>query len=111
AALGEDIATLPWMTPATRAAAAAKLHAVANKIGYPDHWRDYRSVRVDRRDALGNAARAREFDLARRLGKIGRPLDRGEWTPTPRSSRSGRAALPTSTRATPRSTTSRSTAA
>jgi endothelin-converting enzyme/putative endopeptidase len=83
ASLETDIETLPWMTPPTRSAAAAKLHDVANKIGYPDAWRDYRSVRVDRGDALGNAERAREFELARKLGKIGKPVDRGEWSMTP----------------------------
>jgi putative endopeptidase len=82
-ALAEDIETVPWMSPATRPAAAAKLRAIANKIGYPDRWRDYGSVRIDRHDALGNAWRARGFDLARRLAKIGRPVDRGEWTMTP----------------------------
>ncbi len=83
ASLGDDIQTLPWMSPATRAAAEAKLKAVANKVGYPDHWRDYSSVRIDRGDALGDVQRARAFDQARRLNKIGRPLDRGEWTMTP----------------------------
>ena len=83
AAMGDDIRTLPWMSPATRAAAEAKLKEVANKVGYPEHWRDYSSVRVERGDALGNTLRAREFDLARRLKKIGRPIDRGEWTMTP----------------------------
>ncbi len=83
ASLAQDIETLPWMTPPTRAAAETKLRAVANKIGYPERWRDYSSVRVDRHDALGNAARARGFEAARRLGKIGRPIDRGEWTMTP----------------------------
>jgi putative endopeptidase len=83
AALGDDIRTLPWMSPATRAAAETKLKAVANKVGYPDHWRDYSSVRVDRGDALGDVLRARAFDQARRLNKIGHPIDRGEWTMTP----------------------------
>jgi len=83
AALGRDIATLPWMTPATRAAAAAKLRVVANKIGYPDRWRDYGALRIDRHDALGNGVRGEAFEVARQLGKIGRPVDRGEWEITP----------------------------
>ncbi len=82
-ALGQDIETLAWMTPATRAAALAKLHAIANKIGFPDVWRDYSGVRIDRHDALGNSLRAEEFELARQLGKIGKPVDRGEWGMTP----------------------------
>ena len=83
AALKKDIETLPWMTATTRRAALVKLAAVANKIGYPDHWRDYSSVRIDRRDALGNAQRGSEFELRRQLKRIGRPVDRGEWEMTP----------------------------
>ncbi len=83
ASLGDDIETLPWMTPPTRQAAVAKLRMIANKVGFPDAWRDYSSVRIDRHDALGNAARARAFELRRELGKIGRPVDRGEWGMSP----------------------------
>ncbi|HSC20405.1 MAG TPA: M13 family metallopeptidase [Solirubrobacterales bacterium] len=83
AALKKDIETLPWMTPVTKKAAEGKLRAIANKIGYPDRWRDYSSVKVDRRDYLGNAFRADVFEFRRQLGKIGKPVDRGEWTITP----------------------------
>ena len=74
---------LAWMSEATRKEALAKLHAVRNKIGYPDHWRDYSSVRVDRGDFAGNVARAAAFEFARQLAKIGQPLDRGEWLMSP----------------------------
>jgi len=83
AALKQDIETLPWMTPATKKAAEGKLRAIANKIGYPDRWRDYSSVRVERGDYLGNAQRADLFEFRRQLGKIGKPVDRGEWSITP----------------------------
>jgi len=83
AALKQDIETLPWMTPTTRRAAVVKLAGVANKIGYPDRWRDYGSVRVDRHDALGNFLRAGEFEFQRQLKKVGQPVDRGEWVMTP----------------------------
>jgi endothelin-converting enzyme/putative endopeptidase len=60
-----------------------KLRAVANKIGYPDKWLDYSSVRVARGDALGNDERATEFEMHRQLNKIGREVDRTEWLMTP----------------------------
>jgi putative endopeptidase len=82
-AMERDLRELPWMSEATRAQALVKLHAVANKIGYPDHWRDYGSIRLAREDYAGNVMRAAEFERRRRLAKIGRPLDRGEWAMTP----------------------------
>jgi putative endopeptidase len=83
AALKQDIEALPWMTPVTKKAAEGKLKAVANKIGYPDHWRDYSSIRVERGDYLGDSYRAGVFEFRRQLGKIGKPVDRGEWGITP----------------------------
>ena len=83
AALQRDIETLPWMTEATKAQALGKLRAVANKIGYPDRWRDYSSLRIARGDALGNEMRAEAFEVRRDLGKIGTRLDRSEWSMSP----------------------------
>lgn len=82
-ALGKDIGSLDWMTPATKKKALEKLHAIANKIGYPDKWRDYSSVNIVRGDALGNSQRATEFEFHRELNKIGKPVDRTEWEMTP----------------------------
>ena len=82
-ALGEDIQGLSWMTPATKQQAIVKLRAVANKIGYPDKWIDYSSVRVARGEAIGNDERATEFEVHRQLNKIGRKVDRTEWLMTP----------------------------
>jgi endothelin-converting enzyme/putative endopeptidase len=82
-ALAKDIAELSWMTPETRRAALAKLHAVTNKIGYPDQWRDYAEVEIVRGDALGNLWRATAVEHRRRLGKIGQTTDRLEWSMTP----------------------------
>ncbi len=82
-ALQQDIGTLTWMTPATKEQALIKLRAVANKIGYPDKWRDYSSVKIARGDALGNDERATEFEVHRVLNRIGKPVDRGEWLMTP----------------------------
>lgn len=82
-ALKDDLQTLSWMTPATRQQALVKLAAVKNKIGYPDKWRDYSSVKILRDDPFGNDRRATEFEVERELHKIGKPIDRGEWRMTP----------------------------
>lgn len=83
AAMDRDLDTLEWMSPETRQKAKEKLHAISNKIGYPDHWRDYSKLTIKRDDALGNAMRAAEFENDRELNKIGKPVDKGEWGMTP----------------------------
>src|ERR1700742_5129644 len=83
AAMGRDIEQLDWMSAATKTRAEEKLHAVADKIGYPDKWRDYRTLIVTRGDALGNALRADAFEQRRDIAKIGKPVDRGEWGMSP----------------------------
>ena len=82
-AMQRDIQQLPWMSEATKQQALIKLHAVVNKIGYPDKWRDYSAFKVIRGDALGNGIRGNEFEFRRQLNKIGKPLDRGEWYLSP----------------------------
>ncbi|MGO8760189.1 MAG: M13 family metallopeptidase [Terracidiphilus sp.] len=82
-AMDKEIGTLTWMSPETKDKARAKLHMVADKIGYPDHWRDYSTLAVFRGDALGNALRAADFENKRELAKIGKPVDRGEWLMSP----------------------------
>jgi putative endopeptidase len=82
-AMQEDIAGLPWMSPATKQQALEKLHTIVNKIGYPDKWRDYSSVDIKANDFVGNVQRATVFETKRDLNKIGKPLDRGEWGMTP----------------------------
>jgi putative endopeptidase len=83
AAMGRDIEQLDWMSAATKARAEEKLHAVANKIGYPDKWRDYSTLSVTRGDALGNALRAAAFEAQRDIAKIGKPVDLGEFDMSP----------------------------
>jgi putative endopeptidase len=83
AALRDDLQTLPWMSPATRKAAIEKLEALGLKIGYPDKWRDYSALKIDRGPYAENAFRAAVFENARDLAKIGKPVDRGEWGMTP----------------------------
>jgi putative endopeptidase len=82
-AMDQDINTLDWMSPTTKVRAKEKLRAVADKIGYPDHWRDYSKLVILRGDAYGNAVQAIEFENERELAKIGKPVDRGEFGMTP----------------------------
>jgi putative endopeptidase len=83
-ALEQDITTLDWMTPETKARAIEKLKKLGKqKIGYPDKWRDYSSVSVDRADFSGNSRRADRFEVKRNYDKLGKPVDRTEWGMTP----------------------------
>lgn len=74
-----SISTLSWMGEDTRIRALEKLAAFTPKIGYPDSWRDYSALEIDRHDLVGNARRSAQFERARDLAKIGTPVDRGEW--------------------------------
>ena len=82
-AMDQDIDTLDWMSAETKVRAKAKLHAVADKIGYPDHWRDYSKVTIQRDSAYENVQRAVIFENLRQVAKIGKGVDRGEWGMTP----------------------------
>ena len=83
AALGERIATLDWMSAATKTAAQVKLGAFANRIGYPDKFRTYEGVEVTRSSWPTNRLRAREAEIKRNTDKIGKPVDKSEWRMTP----------------------------
>ena len=83
AAMDNDLDNLAWMSPDTRVKAKEKLHMVANKIGYPDKWRDYSRLDISPTDAFGNQLRATAFENDRELNKIGQPVDKLEWTMTP----------------------------
>ena len=82
-AMEKDIESLAWMSPETKKRAQEKLHAIVNKIGYPDTWRDYSAYVVKRDDFAGNVERGTMFEARRQLAKIGKPLDRTEWSMTP----------------------------
>jgi putative endopeptidase len=82
-ALRKDIMSLTWMSPNTKQKAVEKLQAIANKIGYPDKWRDYSAAKMVRADAVGNSLRVNQFEFQRQLDRIGKPLDRTEWSFTP----------------------------
>ncbi len=83
AAMGRDIDQIDWMSAETKVKAKEKLHGVANKIGYPEKWRDYSKLEVKPDDALGNTLRANGFENDRQLNKIGQPVDHSEWGMTP----------------------------
>ena len=82
-AMGEEIAGLDWMSPETKQEALRKLHAIRNKIGYPETWRDYSALTIKRDDYFGNVLRAGQFEDAREWRKLGKPVDRNEWGMTP----------------------------
>jgi putative endopeptidase len=82
-ALDQDIDAATWMSDKTKRAAHSKLAAQVDKIGYPDHWRDYSSVEVRRDDFLGNVQRSSVFEIKRRMAQFGQPADRSEWGMTP----------------------------
>ncbi|MFF0489109.1 M13 family metallopeptidase [Nocardia sp. NPDC004068] len=80
-----NISDLDWMSPATRAAALAKLEKFTPKIGYPDRWRDYSAVEIAPDDLVGNYRRGYAADHDRDLAKLGGPVDRDEWFMTPQT--------------------------
>jgi endothelin-converting enzyme/putative endopeptidase len=82
-AMQNEIEHLDWMSDATKKQAIIKLHAVRNKIGYPDKWRDYSALTISPDDYFGNVVRGRVFDYNRDWAKIGKPVDRNEWDMTP----------------------------
>ncbi len=82
-ALHRDIDSLSWMSLETKKRAHAKLEAQVDKIGYPDHWRDYSSLEIKRDDFPGNVQRAASFEIHRRLALAGKPSDRYLWAMTP----------------------------
>ncbi len=82
-ALRSDIPTLSWMSPETKKAAIDKMEAFNVKIGYPDKWRDYSKLKIDRNSYAENVRRASTFENFRELAKIGKPVDRNEWGMTP----------------------------
>ena len=84
-ALREDFKTLAWMTPATREAAIKKLDMMELRVGYPDKWRDYSALQIDRGPYALNVLRAATFEQQRELAKIGKPVDRSDWDMTPQT--------------------------
>jgi endothelin-converting enzyme/putative endopeptidase len=83
AAMQSEIESLDWMSPGTKQEALRKLHAIRNKIGYPDQWRDYSALAVTPSDYFGDVLRGTLFEEAREWHKLGKPVDLNEWGMTP----------------------------
>jgi predicted metalloendopeptidase len=81
----QSLDQLDWMGPMTRKEALTKLATFTPKIGYPKRWIDYDGVQIRRDDLVGNVSRAREFEHARQVAKLGKPVDRDEWLMTPQT--------------------------
>jgi putative endopeptidase len=82
-AMALRIQQLDWMSPETKTESLVKLRGIRNKIGYPDKWRDYSSVKIERTDFLANVRSLNAFERRRDIAKIGKPVDRNEWQETP----------------------------
>jgi putative endopeptidase len=83
AALNERIGTLTWMSDTTQRAARVKLDAFAEKIGYPDKWKDYAGVPIVRTSWLANRQATTRWELARDIARLGKPVDKHEWSMSP----------------------------
>ena len=81
----EHIAKLDWMTPETRQKALAKLNAIHPKVGYPDKWKDFSTLVMDRESYAGNVMRARHWAYMVNINKLGKPVDHTEWGMTPQT--------------------------
>ena len=81
----ESIKKLDWMSPETKKQALDKLSKFMLKIGYPDKWRDYSTLKVVKDDYYGNMQRATAFEYKRQLDKLGKPVDRAEWGMNPQT--------------------------
>jgi len=79
------IQNLDWMTDETKTQALAKLAAFNSKIGYPDQWRDYSKLEIERQSYVANVRAAEAFEMRRNLDKIGQPIDRNEWGMSPQT--------------------------
>lgn len=84
-AYAESIKKLDWMSEATKKEALKKVDKFMIKIGYPDKWRDYSSLKIAKNDLYGNSQRASAFEYQRNLNKLGKPVDRTEWGMTPQT--------------------------
>lgn len=84
-ALGERIRNLEWMGDSTKTKAIEKLNSFYVKVGYPDKWRDYTNLNIEKDSYWANVKRATEFELDYMLSKAGKPVDRDEWGMTPQT--------------------------
>ena len=85
AALAQSIDEIDWMSYATKDEAQKKLQSFRPKIAYPDEWRDFSSIEIDRNDLFTNAQKIREFNYADEIQRLGKPTNREEWGMTPQT--------------------------
>ncbi len=85
-AMGDTIRGLDWMEPATKTKALEKLATFNPKVGYPDKWTDYSSIKIRRDARWENVVGGREFSVRDDRAQIGKPVDRGRWGMTPPTS-------------------------
>ena len=83
ASMKADLDALPWMDDTTRTRAEGKLAKIVNKIGFPAKWRSYEGLAIDRASFVENIESATRLEVKRRLGKVGKPVDKEEWEMTP----------------------------
>jgi len=76
---------LDWMAPETKAEARRKVEVLKVGVGYPDAWRDYSALEIVRGDPVGNVQRSEKFETAYWIGRLGKPVDRGQWVMTPQT--------------------------
>ena len=82
-AFSRRVETAPWLSPATRATALAKLKGLYRGLAYPDQWQDYATLVIDPKDAVGNLRRVAQRNYRRAVARLGRPIDRTEWSINP----------------------------
>ncbi|WP_448664867.1 M13 family metallopeptidase [Sphingomonas sp. CJ20] len=84
-AFDQRVAGLAWMAPATKAEARKKIETMRVGVGYPEAWRSYDGLEIKADDPVGNFRRAELAEYRHQIGKIGKPVDRGEWWMTPQT--------------------------
>jgi putative endopeptidase len=81
----EHIKNVDWMSAPTKVVALDKLHKINPKVGYPNKWKDYSSLTIDRSSLAANVMRANQWQYNYQLNKLGKPVDRTEWGMTPQT--------------------------
>ena len=84
-AMRQRLAAATWMSEDAKQQAYRKIDSMRSKVGYPDHWRDYSSLKISRASFLANGMAADAFEFHRQLAKLGHPVDRSEWLMTPQT--------------------------
>lgn len=85
ASFAEHIQKVDWMSAPTKTVALEKLRKIAPKVGYPNKWKDYSALNIDRSSLAGNVMRANQWQYRYQLNKLGKPVDRTEWEMTPQT--------------------------